>query len=148
MLEVYGKTILWLKSVQLLHLWGCVEHPQGQAYKLAAALCTWPWDRSFSWYWSDSASSFRRWEKMLGYIQSPLDSSCLGRQTPWSQCRADKTISSFLQLLCHHSSRELLARSAWAWGSQCLLLFPSQPIRPWAGNGTTAGRVSPPKFLV
>lgn len=39
MLEVYEKTILQLKSVQSLHLQGCAEHPQGQGYRLAAALC-------------------------------------------------------------------------------------------------------------
>lgn len=135
MLGVYETTILWLESVQSLHLQGCVEHPQGQAYKSVAAL-RYLSVRSFFRF----SQQLQRWQGMLGYIQSALGSSCLGHQTRSSQCQAvvaDKTSSSFLRLLCHHGSRGLLAGPAWAQSSQGLLLFQSQPVGRRAGEGST-----------
>lgn len=82
----------------------------------------------------------------VGYTLRPLDSSCLEHQAHSSWCWMDPTVSSFLRLLCHHSSGELLAGLARAWGGQGLCSFRATLSDP--GKGHTTSTVSPQILLV
>lgn len=137
MLEVHKKTIVQLKSVQSLHLQGCAEQPQGQACREMSCCFVLlgreivllvdaggiqpvaPGDGGRRW-----GTSRALWIQLLGTAASLIPAA--GRQ-------ADRTTSSFLELLYH---------------SQAVLLSRSQLVRSRAGKASSTSTAVPCTFLL